>query len=708
MKVITLTLIFLLVSASLFSQDVVNKTKADSNKVLWNAVLAKEGDLIGDTAIKSECKAQWANEVVKFSSQFSKTDKSAQEVLGTPNVLPIGGESNMAWSVKSKNGKEVSGTAFIRVSYKNPARISQVAIAQSYNPGAITKVTIFGPDKEELKIYEGTPKAEGTKGKMMNIFLDKPTEFYVTQVEIQLDPVAVPGENQIDAIGIAECSDSVIAKINVIPNIKWDSEPINLGDNINSIYAEDAPMISPDGKYIYFVRKFHPENIGGYNDETDIWYSAVDKNNNWRPAKNIGEPLNNKKNNFVQSITPDGNALLLANVYLKNGQMTAGVSFTYRTRTGWAFPEKQTIDGFINYNKYANYYLTNDGKALIMAIEMKDTYGGLDLYVSFKKGENRWSKPQNLGPTINTRQNDYSPFLAADGVTLFYSTSGFAGYGQADIYSTTREDDTWKKWTEPQNLGEGINTPGADSKYNIPASGEYAYYASTHKSKGKSDIFKIKLPQKVKPNPVVLITGVVRNDKTNQPVDARIIVEELPGGEEVAIARTDPKTGRFKIILPAGKKYGFRAVGLGFFEVNKNIDLTDIDEYTEIEEDAMRLAPIEVGQVVRLNNIFFETAKATLKPESFPELDRTIDFLNNNPTMEVEIAGHTDSDGSEVLNQKLSQARAQSVANYLIEHGIKSERLIVHGYGESRPIAFNTTPEGKAQNRRVEFKVLKK
>jgi len=708
MKVITLTLIFLLVSASIFSQDVVNKTKADSNKVLWNAVLAKEGDLIGDTAIKKECKAQWANKVVKFSSQFSKTDKSAQEVLGTPNVLPIGGESNMAWTVKTKNGKEASGTAFIRVSFKNPSRISQVAIAQSYNPGAITKVTLYGPEKEELKVYEAPPKAQGVKGKMMNIFLDKPTEFYVREVEVQLDPVAVPGENQIDAIGIAECTDSVKAKINVIPDIKWDSEPINLGDNINTIYDEDAPMISPDGKYIYFVRKFHPENIGGYNDETDIWYSAVDKMGNWRPAKNIGEPLNNKKNNFVQSITPDGNALLLANVYLKNGQMTAGVSFTYRTRTGWAFPEKQTIDGFINYNKYANYYLTNDGKALIMAIEMKDSYGGLDLYVSFKKGENRWSKPQNLGPTINTRQNDYSPFLAADGVTLFYSTSGFAGYGKADIYSTTRKDDTWKNWTEPQNLGEGINTPGADSKYNIPASGEYAYYSSTHNSKGKSDIFKIKLPQKVKPNPVVLITGVVRNDKTNRPVDARIIVEELPGGEEVAIARTDPKTGRFKIILPAGKKYGFRAVGLGFFEVNKNIDLTDIDEYTEIEEDAMRLAPIEVGQVVRLNNIFFETAKATLKPESFPELDRTIDFLNNNPTMEVEIAGHTDSDGSEVLNQKLSQARAQSVANYLIEHGINTERLIVHGYGESRPIAFNNTPEGKAQNRRVEFKVLKK
>jgi outer membrane protein OmpA-like peptidoglycan-associated protein len=388
--------------------------------------------------------------------------------------------------------------------------------------------------------------------------------------------------------------------------------------------------------------------------------------------------------------------------------MTEGVSMTYRTRQGWAFPEKQLIDGFINYNKYANYYLTNDGKVIIMAIQMKDSYGGLDLYVSFRIDENRWSKPKNLGVGINTPTNDYSPFLAADGVTLYFSTSGLPGYGEADIYRVTRLDDTWENWSEPQNLGEPINSPGTDSKYNIPASGEYAYFSSTNNTIGKKDIFRIALPKTVKPNPVVLITGYVRNNKTNQPVDARIIVEELPGGEEVAIARTDPRTGKFKIILPAGKKYGFRAVGLGFFEVNKNIDLTDIDEYTEIEEETLRMAPIEVGQVVRLNNIFFETGKATLKPESFPELDRTVEFLKKNPTMEIEIAGHTDDVGSEAYNQKLSENRAQSVATYIIEHGIDTSRLNAVGYGESRPIAFNSDEEGRQKNRRVEFKVLKK
>jgi len=709
MKIRTLSTLFILFANIIFAQNVVNKTKADSNKVVWDAVLAKEKDLAADTTIKKECKAQWASKVIKFSSQYSKFEKAALQVVGRPNVLPRGGEATTAWSVKFKNGKEISGPAFIRVAYSKPMRIQQVVVAESYNAGAVTKVTIFGTEKGQMqKVYEATPKLVSQKGRMLNIILDKPTDFFVSEVQVDLNPEAVPGENQIDAIGIAECKDSVKAKINVVPNLVWDSEPINLGENINTIYDEDAPMISPDGKTIYFDRKNHPDNIGGYKDVDDIWYSVKDAEGNWRPAKNIGEPLNNKYNNFVQSITPDGNALLLANAYLKNGQMTEGVSFTYRTRKGWAFPEKQIIDGFINLSPYANYFLTNDGKAMIMAIQMKDSYGGLDLYVSFRKGDNRWSKPKNLGPEVNTPMNDYSPFLAADGVTLYYSTSGLPGYGEADIFTTTRLDDTWENWTEPQNLGDGINTSGTDSKYNIPASGEYAYYSSTKNSIGKKDIFKIKLPQKVKPKPVVLITGVVRNETTNQPVDARIIVEELPGGEEVAIARTNPKTGRFKIVLPAGKKYGFRAVGLGFFDINKNIDLTDVDEYEEIETDAMRLAPIEVGQIVRLNNIFFEYGKATLKPESFPELDRTVEFLKNNPTMEIEIAGHTDNIGSEKTNQILSQKRAQSVADYIILHGIDAARLKVIGYGESRPIAFNTDEEGRAKNRRVEFKVLKK
>lgn len=686
--------------------DQTKKTALDSNVVKWQATLIKDSILQADK--DKVVNLQWALKVAGFSSQYSKAEKSAYMILGRPNAYPTGGDVATAWGVKQKDGKEADDNAYIRVAFANPMRIRQVAIAESFNPGSITKVTIYGEKKEQQVIYEKPAQNLGIKSRMFNIILPEPTDFYVKEIEISTDPNATIGVNLIDAIGITDDKDSVKWKINVMPNIEFPGNPENLGEAINSIYDESAPMISPDGKTLYFVRKFHPENAGGFNDEDDIWYSAKEESGKWSVAKNIGPPLNNKYNNFVQSITPDGNSLLLANLYSKDGSTGAGVSLTYKTKQGWAMPEKQIIDDFVNLSPYANYFLSNDGRFMLMAIQRSDTYGELDLYVSFRKSDNRWSKPLNLGPVINTNLNDFSPFLAADGVTMYYSTAGISGYGSDDVFVTTRLDDSWQNWSEPLNLGPKLNSPQSDSKYNIPASGEYAYFTSTNKSLGKGDIFKIKLPTKVKPKPVVLISGKVLNEKTNQPVDARIIVEELPSGKEAAIARTDPNTGEFKIILPAGKKYGFRAIGLGFFEVNKNIDLSNVSEYTEIEDEILRLSPIEIGSVVRLNNIFFEYAKAILLPESFPELDRTADFLKSNSTIEIEIGGHTCDLGSDVTNQKLSEKRAKSVAAYIVSKGVSESRITAVGYGESRPVAFNTDEEGRAMNRRVEFKIMKK
>jgi len=448
--------------------------------------------------------------------------------------------------------------------------------------------------------------------------------------------------------------------------------------------------------------------IGGEKDADDIWTSTLQDDNTWIKAQNIGEPLNTKYSNYVQSVTPDGNTLLLGNVYNKDGSTKPGISISNIGVEGWEFPEKQNIEDFYNLSKYANYYLTNDNKYLIMAIERKDSYGDLDLYISKRKGQNTWSKPKNMGPIINTVTNDYSPFLAADGITLFYSTSGHAGYGKEDIYITKRLDDTWKNWSEPENLGSVINTPESDSKYNIPASGEYAYFSSTYNSLGGTDIFKVLQPDQIKPQAVVVIHGKVLSDNDMTPISAEIIYELLPEGKEIGRARTDPNTGEFTIILPAGKQYGFRAVADGYFTENQNLDLTDIDTYTEIEQDMLRLKPTEVGVGVVLNNIFFETAKAVLLPSSFPELNRVVEFMETSASLVVEIAGHTDSDGRNETNKKLSEKRARAVADYLILNGIDTDRLKVVGYGEDRPIAFNSTPEGKQKNRRVEFTILKK
>lgn len=652
-------------------------------------------------------KVQWANKVVKVSSQYSKVEKSADQALGQPNVLPLGGESNLAWAVKAKGSDESPDPAFIRVGFESPARIQQVAIGESNAPGAIDKITIYGTGGETKVIYEATPAPTKDNTRMLNIFIPA-TEFFVKEVEVSLQPDKVPGWNQIDAIAISDTKDTIKWNINTIPTLEFTDKPENLGPEVNSIYDELAPKITPDGKAVYFTRKYHPDNVGGFKDEDDVWYSEL-KNQfgKWTQAVNLGAPINNQYNNFVQSITPDGNTLLLGNVYNKDGTMSPGASISNRTANGWSFPEKQVIADFYNLNQYANYYLSNDGMFLIMAIERKDSYGNLDLYVSFRKGDNKWSKPINLGPTINTSVNDYSPFLAADGVTMYYSTAGKSGYGSEDIFLTTRLDDTWQNWSEPQNLGNVINSSGSDSKYNIPASGEFAYYVSENNSMGKNDIFRIKLPSVIKPKPVVLIVGKVFNERNMKPVEAKISYEDLETGEEIGIARTNPATGEYKIVLPAGKKYGFMALADGYYSLTQNVDLSELDEYMEIEKD-LKLAPIEVGAVFTINNIFFEFAKANLLPESFPELNRAVKFLFNNPSIEIEIGGHTDNVGSDVTNQKLSDARANSVKEYLVKSGIDEKRLKAIGYGESRPIAFNTDEEGRQMNRRVEFKILKK
>ena len=215
----------------------------------------------------------WVDKVVSFSSQYSKKDRAAYQVLGPPNVIPTSGDAYTNWVTKEKDGKEVDMNAYIRVGYKNSAHIQQVAIAEGFNPGAITKFTVFVTNREKQVVYEQPTKNISLKCRMLNIILPQPTDFYVSEVEVRLDSIAVIGRNGIDAIGISDSKDSIKWSINLVPNIEFSSKPEKLVEAINSIYDKVAPMNPLDSRTIYFVRKFHPENAGGINDEDDIWYS---------------------------------------------------------------------------------------------------------------------------------------------------------------------------------------------------------------------------------------------------------------------------------------------------------------------------------------------------------------------------------------------------------------------------------------------------
>lgn len=487
--------------------------------------------------------------------------------------------------------------------------------------------------------------------------------------------------------------------------ISEDQKRINLGRGINSEAVEIGPIISPDGKTLYFCRGGHPENTGP-RKEQDIWYSTLGDDGVWTKAVNIGHPLNNVYSNHVQSVTPDGNTLLLGNSYsFPNNDYAPCI--THRTSSGWSKPEKLTIEDFHNFGTYMECCLFDDGKVLLMAMQRRETYGGGDIYVSFRNDDGSWTKPMNIGPVINSNKDETSPFLASDGQTLYFSSKGHGGFGDSDVFMSTRLDSTWKNWTKPRNLGYLINSPGFDGFYRIPASGDYAYFASHFNSYGSVDIFKIKLPESAKPKPVLLISGKVLNSKTKEPLAALVYYETLRDGKEAGIARSNPITGEYKITLPAGEKYGFRAEAQGFLSINDNIDARNVEKYTELNRD-LELSPIEINQAVKLNNLFFAFASAELSTESFPELRRLVRFLKDNHKVKFEVQGHTDNIGSAERNMQLSQERAQKVADFLIENGIDKNRVVVKGFGMTIPFTSNNTEAGRQKNRRVEFKILEK
>lgn len=513
----------------------------------------------------------------------------------------------------------------------------------------------------------------------------------------------------------------------------------NLGKSINSEFNELAPVISPDGKTLYFSRISHPSNGGGTKGSQDIWYSEY-RNNNWITARRLQSPLNRDTYNSLYSISPDGNTILIKGAYNKGRYETRGFSISKREARGWSAPEKLAIPNYEKISKglFDCGYLSADGKFLILAFSEKKGSKVDDLYISIKQKDGSWSKPENLGPQINTKDfTETTPFLAADGVTLYFSSDRPGGMGSNDIYYSKRIGRGWNKWSKPVNLGPKVNTDGYDAYYSISALGDYAYFTSFKGVEGKGgDIVRLKLrpdPPKpgekpvevdssmiaLVPDPVVMVSGKVIDAKTGKPVTGEIVYIDLSNGEEVGTASTNPSTGEYKIILPYGRKYSMYAKADNFLAEGENLDLTGSGDSTntdgssknsfrEITGKSLKMVPIEEGQLIRLNNIFFEFGKATLSTDSYPELDRLALTLTSNQQLEVEIGGHTDDVGSDAANLKLSQERADSVREYLIGKGIEPDRVQGKGYGESKPVATNSTPEGQQANRRVEFKIIKK
>jgi outer membrane protein OmpA-like peptidoglycan-associated protein len=477
----------------------------------------------------------------------------------------------------------------------------------------------------------------------------------------------------------------------------------NLGDRVNSNQDDLGPIISTDGKTLYFARQNVDGNVGGVSDAEDIWYSVFEKGM-WGFARNMGKPINSQAPDNLVAVGSDNNTMLF--------KLPDGLAFRYRAQNGWTDYSRMNLN-LANESDHFVGSLSSDGSTLIFSAMTRGNLGydakrlENDLYVSTRDSTGAWSAPTNLGSVINTAGEESSPFLSADGRTLYFATNGRPGYGDLDIFTSQRQGDGWKEWSEPLNLGPSINSPSFDAYYTIPAAGNYAYFVSYDGGFGKADIFRVKLGEAVRPKPVVLVHGKVVNKKTNLPVGASILFEDLSTNKKAGEARSDPKTGSYQIVLPFGANYGFMAKADGFFSVRENLNTKNMQQFKELDLD-LYLVPIEVGETVKLNNVFFDPGLSTLQRESFAELNSLAAMMKHNPEIQIEIAGHTDLRGTPEATQKLSEDRVASVKDYLVQRGVDAGRIVGVGYGATKPVAPSDTEENRLKNRRVEFKIIKK
>jgi outer membrane protein OmpA-like peptidoglycan-associated protein len=488
--------------------------------------------------------------------------------------------------------------------------------------------------------------------------------------------------------------------------LKYSKERLNTA--VNTPYDELMPMISPDGNTMFITVCRDPKNTGDIV-LADVWSATWSEKGEWNQRQNLGAPINTSGTDFLVNVSPDNNSLLVYGEYIpENGQYRKGfgLSKSHKTKDGWSIPEKVNVPNFYTDAEGTSFSLSPDNKVLLSSIEQKDSYGTNDLYASFLQKDGSWSEPRNMGPDINTYGNDQTPFIAADGKTLYYSTNGKPGYGNNDIFVTRRLDDTWTRWSAPQNLGPQINTANWDAYFSMPASGEYAYLVSNDIPASRSDISRIKIAQPSQPEPVVILYGNTYDKTTKQPIEAAITYHDLTIGKELGIARSNAVDGSYKLVLPYSKAYGLLAQKTGFLSESNHIDLKEKKPYQEIHLD-LYLARLAIGEVIALNNVFFVKSKPELLAESFPELERLTKILADNPNIHIALAGHTDNQGDAVLNLELSEKRAAAIKDYLVSHGTAASRISGKGFGGSKPIASNSREETRKLNRRVEFSIVK-
>lgn len=492
--------------------------------------------------------------------------------------------------------------------------------------------------------------------------------------------------------------------------------PTPLNAFVNTSLPEYLPSFSADGKTLLFTRVV--------NNQEDIYFSIRDSlSADWEMPHPLIQ-LNTPYNEGAHTLSADGNTLIYTQCENKNGLGSCDLYISYKILNEWTSP--QNIGTPINTPQWESMpSISAMGDKLFFASRRPGGFGGSDIWMSKRLSNEKWSIPANLGPSINTVNDDQAPFIHSDGQSLYFMSNGHKGMGGFDLYLTRL--DSLSQWGKPINLGYPINTISDEGALCINRTGETAYFSSskndstinTLSTKNNVDIFSFPLYPEIRPISVTFVSGKILAKDTHEPLPANLEISIKETGRITHQIKVNA-TGSFFICLPSGKNYSFSVSHPGYTLFSELFTLSQsqsaiapfyLDIYLQkvnksnpkLEIDAL----VEDGEAIVLKNVFFETNSSVLNPDSQYELNKLAEWLLENKDTFIQINGHTDNTGTDETNQKLSSLRAKSVYDYLINKGVDLKRLRYKGFGSSRPIADNFNENGRKENRRTEFILLK-
>lgn len=504
--------------------------------------------------------------------------------------------------------------------------------------------------------------------------------------------------------------DNCIFAIDAMKNPK-SFQPINMGDGVNSPLDEYFPSITADDQTFLFTRNNRTEKIATQED----FMVSKKVNNVWQTAVLVpGTGINTPGNEGAPSLSADGQVLFFTvcqDIYGSFGPGRKGyggcdIFYTQKVGDVWSLP--YNLGNTVNSKfRETQPSFSADGKSLYFSSNRPGGMGEHDIYVSNLKEDGSWGDPINLGNKVNSTGDEQSVFIHPDGRTLYFSSDGRTGMGGFDIYLCRKNEKD--EWGPAVNLGYPINTSGDENSLLVSASGDIAYFASNRAGgKGGLDMYQFELYKEARPDLITYFKGKVYDAKTKAPLGAHFELIDLATGKSVIESDANTGNGEFLVCLPIDKNYALNVSQSGYLFYSENFALKEITDKTKPFLMDVPMQPIDTGSAIDLKNVFFETAKFDLKPESKSELDKLIAFLNANKSMRGELCGHTDNVGDKKTNLTLSLNRAKAVYDYLVVGGIDAKRLTYKGFGDTRPKVKNDSDENRSINRRTEFKVIGK